>query len=1248
VQTTLLGVAIAIILAFVTALVAPLVVDWSYYRSAFEEEASRLTGLTVHVNGAIDARILPSPHVKLRDVEVVGAGGGEPNVRAGAVELEVGLGPLIRGEVRATEVSLLAPQIRLGLDRSGALDWPRPAASIDADALTVSRLKVENGRVTFADAGSGSGLVLNQVSFNGDIRSFLGPFSGDGSFVAGGEAYAFRISGNRVGEDGRVKLKLGVDPASHPLTTEIDGSLGFDRGVPQFDGTLALARPVGATLAGGARVMSNPWQLAGKISATPASAALEELAFQYGPEERAAVFSGKAEVKFGAHPHLDGEISAHQVDVDRVLAEPDVTHRPPLVMLKSFLEEFVATVRPPVPVTAGVTIEAVTVGGATIQALHGRVRFDDRNGWGLDDFALRAPGFTAVSLSGRLGASAQGFKLSGPASVESADLKTLVAWLEGRDDHPSGAAQSMTARGDVTIANDRLVLDRLSASLDQEKVEGRLAYIWAAGDRPAALDGELRAAKLDIDALTAFAKAAASDGAFEVPREIALVLDIGKATFAGVDARAVNARLKLNAGILHIDRLSIGDLSGAALDISGRIDELSSQPRGQLTLDVSASTLAGLATIAGRYAPDVPNSFSPFADRLAPAKMHGVLTIDRPGKAGGNASSVAKLEIGGTLGALRLTLNGEATGVPAHFDAALVRVTGRFDADDGAALVRLLDLDRILAVDQLPGQMTISAHGPLNGDIRVSGLAAAGGFSAAAEGMVHLHGEAPSGSLQIRATAADLRPLYRLMTGQANAAVPVSLSAIVGIAGPDLSVTDLALTSGKSSARGRLDLKVASPITVAGEVAADEVDAATVAALLFGLPSAVPGAGKPWSPSPVGPGAFGAVNGAVGFKFDRAALTPSLTARDLKGVVRFAPPEIALNDLDGKLAGGRLSGGLTFRHDPQSSIAAHGYVELANANAAAFVSSGAIDGSISAKLQGESQGLSPDGVIGAFHGGGTITLTRAQFAGLNPAAFDAAIRQADQSGTIDAAKVRAVVSATMDSGKLAVPKGDAEVTIAGGQIRLTNATVAAQGGAELLLDGVLDLNNATIDAKMTLSGQPAANALIPLRPELSVSVRGPLTAPERRLDVAALIGWLTMRATEQQTRRLESLEANRRADVLGDFVRPPPPSLRFVPRGTALEINNHTAAAASLPPGTNGLDRLRADIPNAAIASPPLPPLPPSSPPAVLSSPGPSKPLVPNAAPGADKPTANAGTAPAASPQQSLRSLLNSLFGSQN
>jgi hypothetical protein len=166
-----------------------------------------------------------------------------------------------------------------------------------------------------------------------------------------------------------------------------------------------------------------------------------------------------------------------------------------------------------------------------------------------------------------------------------------------------------------------------------------------------------------------------------------------------------------------------------------------------------------------------------------------------------------------------------------------------------------------------------------------------------------------------------------------------------------------------------------------------------------------------------------------------------------------------------------------------------------------------------------------------------------------------------------------------------VPQGDAQVTITAGQIHLTNAMLRAQSGDTLSLDGVLDLNKAAIDARLTLSGQPAANALIPIRPEFAIIVKGPLAAPERRVEVSALVGWLTMRATELQTRRLESVEANRREDVLGPVVRPASPALRFIPNGTALETVDHVNASAAAPLGARAFDRLRSEIPAVAPTS---------------------------------------------------------------
>ena len=128
------------------------------------------------------------------------------------------------------------------------------------------------------------------------------------------------------------------------------------------------------------------------------------------------------------------------------------------------------------------------------------------------------------------------------------------------------------------------------------------------------------------------------------------------------------------------------------------------------------------------------------------------------------------------------------------------------------------------------------------------------------------------------------------------------------------------MTAGKSSVRGRLDLKLSSPIGIGGDIAADDVDAAAVAAMLLGLPSAAPSAGETWSPEPIGAGGFAAVNGTVNFKFDRAALTPSLIARDLKGVVQFQPPRDRIERHRRQASPADASpANCTFRHDAQAS-----------------------------------------------------------------------------------------------------------------------------------------------------------------------------------------------------------------------------------------------------------------------------------------------------------------------------------------
>lgn len=1177
-QTTLLGLAIAIILALVSALVAPLVIDWNHYRAAIENEASRLTGLAVHVNGAIDARLLPSPAITLRDV-AVGEVGRAPELRAGTLKLELALGPLLRGKVQASEVRLIAPQLDVSLDRSGALDLPKLSPAFRPEALSISRFAIEDGRAVLSDAASGTRVTLQKVYFNGDVRSFAGPFSGDGGAVVGDAPYGYRIVGSAA-DGGGVKLRLNVDPADRPLTSVFDGTLTFDRSVPHFDGAMSLARPVGAMLANGQRVVSEPWRATAALHVTPAAASLQDVAIHYGPEERAVVFGGNADMAFGSHPHLTADMAAMQVNLDRALADPDLTNRPPLIAVRSVLQTFAADAKLPLPARIGFRVAALTVGGSTLESLHGAVDFD-QSGWSLEGLHFNAPGMTEVNLSGRLTGTSQRFVFRGPAALTSGDAGMLLAWLNGRNgDSAAGEAKALTANGNVTIASDRFALDNLTAALDHDKVAGRLAYAWPADNHPAKLDADLQAAELDFDAMRTFVTSALGGDGFALPQEATVALDIGRASFAGVQAKSILTQIKLDAGKLQIDRLSVGNLGGATLAIGGRLDELSSRPRGQLTFDLDARALDGLSDIAAKFAPSAAAPLRHLAGRLAPAKVHAVLNVDHAAGAG----STAALAVNGEFAAMRLVIGGKANGEPSHLGAAAMQIDGRLDADDGSALVALLGLDRVVAVDQLPGALTFSAAGTPDGELRVAGKVGASGLDSALNGTVRPSGgQGPWARLHVQAAAGDLRPLHQALTGQLGIAVPVTAQTNLAIDGNTLSFTDIAGTVAKAAVHGEIAVDLGTPIAVNGRVAADAADAPELAAMLLGMPrNGQEGAGA-GSHQANGGGAFGALNGAIGFKFDRAALTSALTVRDFAGTVHFQPAALSVDDIGGSLAGGHLTGSLTFRRNADA-VAAHAKLTVADAAAATLLgpAMNIAGGQLGLTLEADGLGASPSALIGSLHGSATATLKDAQFTGLDPAVFAAALQAAGQTSPVDMNKVQAAVNAALTNGHVSVPAGSATLPIAAGAFSLNHVVLHTEHGAELALAGSLHLAPDAVDARLTLSQAPPPNALIAARPELSVTVKGPFGAPTRTRDTSALVSWLTLRATELQTRRIEALEASRQQGAVAQAPHPEPPDLRMPLSGVVVE----TAAPPNVsgPPPARALERLQ---------PPPAPPLVP-------------------------------------------------------
>jgi large subunit ribosomal protein L24 len=1143
-QTTLLTLAVALILALVAALVGPFFIDWGAYRSVFEKEASRLVGLDIHVKGDIEAKLLPSPRLTMYGVEI---GDGDRVARAGSVSLEFALGPLMRGEWHASDVQIASPQIRIAIDKSGEMTGPALAFNFDPDALSIERLGITDGTVMVSDASSGKTLEADKVWFNGSLSSLLGPIKGEGAATVGGALYPFRLSTGRV-SDGAMRLHLNVDPVSTPLTVEADGTLSAKAAKPQFQGTWSLSRPVGLATRTASGPVSPPWKLNGKLKLTPASALMEQVGFQYGSDANALKLSGTAELMFGAQPRFDGVLSAQQVDFDRLAGEDEAQHAPPAVTLRRLVSLAGQAFKPTIPIQIGLGIDTVTLGGADVQNVRGDIS-TAAGGWTLDRFEFRAPGFTDVRLSGRLEFENSGAVFRGPAEVKATNPNALAAWLEGRKNAPKTPPRPLRVRGDVTLSNEKIAIEQLAANFDRGAVSGRFIYTFGSGKAGGSIDASLSAPELDLDAANAFVKAVSAGSTMERPSKVSLALDIGRASFAGYEAGKTVAQLQYGDNGLDIEQLIVDNFGGANIDAKGRI-ALAPSPHGDLTLDLDARDLGGVNTLLTRFVPGLANRLRSALPSLVPAKLHASLSI-------ANTSNTATVAVNGTAGVVRVAFSGTANGDPKAPADAAIKIDGRLDADDGSILASLFGIGKTLTVGKKPGSVVFKAAGPALGEWHVDGAMTADGLDATANGTAKVApGQDPKLALKVTLGKAAL--------ALPSSTAPVSGGADVALDGDTLNLSGIDGAIAGTQVHGHLAVRLAEH-RISGAIDAGAIDLAALTALAVGFPPmpAASGNAWDWSADAFHDGALPNYQGTIDVTARRAGLTPALAARDFRAAVRLGDDELALDKMSGAVAGGTFGGDVTFTRAPDG-VRVDGKLTIDKADIAALLPPAArppIAGQLGLTLSAEGSGRSPVALIGSLHGNGTVSLTGGQLAGLDPRAFAVITHAVDNGLAIEAPKIETLTSRALESGQLQLKTADSTLSVSAGQVRLDK--VQAKGeGADVSAEGVLDLTNGRIDARLVLTGADTAAGT---QPDIYVALRGPLTSPDKTVDVSALTGWLTLRAVDRESKRLEEAEAKRRALEAAKAAEVPPlPSAPSV--APAKPEPAPTAAPHAVPP----------------------------------------------------------------------------------
>jgi hypothetical protein len=1132
VQTTLLGLAIAFIIALIAALVGPYFIDWNQFRPQFEAEATRVLGAPVRVGGALDARLLPTPSLRLRSV-VIGGANDLGKVRADKLDVEFSLGSLMRGEWRANELTINGLALDLGLDPQGRVDWPLSSGTFNLGSLAIDRLNL-TGRMALHDAASRSTVELNDIAFSGDVRSLAGAVRGDGNFMLSGTRYPFRISSGRSADGEGTRVHFNLDPGERVLSADLEGVLSFEARAPRFEGVATLSVPA-APKANGADASPTPWRIAARVKADPAAARLEQIEASYGAEDIALKFLGQADMRFGASPLLHAVLSARQLDADKFFAKDKDNAAEPMRLLPGLRALMSAIPQAPMAAQIEFSSEQIMLGGRPLQNLAADLHADAKS-WTIDRLDFRAPGATRVDLSGIDTQSGPSGSFKGVLGVESSDPDTLAAWLQGRNEITYRNQKPLQLRGDISVGPNRFAIDGMNAELDGGAVTGRVAVSTASAGGGSRFDAELKAERLDLDAATASARSLAGPQA-EWPDEAQLSLDIGRAVSAGQEWQPLIAKFSYGPKTLALDQLKIGQAAGVTVEGTGSFDRV--HATGRLALNSTAVSLARITGLIAPFAPDVASRLDLMGTAAGAARLKVTLDLDKNAEHADRASArvVLDLDAPQLKGVATLTAKPEIAAMRAIDLDALRRseigIESKLSSEQGRSLLALLGLDRAVAAGQGPVQFEGSATGIWHAPLRLKAKISGAGLDADAQGTAEPWASQPKASVILNVRHANFAPLFDLKASD-TLAQNISLSSRVSLAGSKLTFDDLDSAVSGSRLRGRLALTLGDEKNVEGEVGLDALDLAPAFVVAIGA------AGRD-AAEPLGSGLVKGWRGHVAFQALRGGLPGGGEMRPVSGTVKSDGQSLTIDDIKGAIGGGEATASIDAR-PAADGIALNARVQLKGVDGAALRYRGLAmpAGRASMQMTLASQGRSASALGGALSGSGIVTLESAGIAGLDPRAFEVAIRASDAGQATDDTRLRQIVEPVLSAGALSVASAQIPFTIRDGRLRVGATTLDAPG-ARAIVSGGYDILADQADIRAELASTTAGPSKS--RPEIQLFAAGSPDALSRTVDVAALSSWLAVRAIDRETRRLDSIERGESPAALPASIPPVTPAL---------------------------------------------------------------------------------------------------------
>ncbi len=1139
-NSVLLSIGIAVVLALVAALVAPFFIDWGTYRSFFEERASRIVGAPVTIEGDLSVRLLPRPFAEASDIVV----GDKTGFRARGMTLQVGLTPLMSGDIDVEKARLVGPEFTIDLDRPETLARLRPSAQTPDDVFRVQEIEIVDARVRIVGAAVGGERMITAVNAVASAGNLDGPYKAEGSLRLAEEIYDFSLATGRWNANGDLRTKLSLTPRGWPVAFDADGEIGFKDDRPNFAGRVRLERLADAVVAeeiagddvAGGGLEATQWLFRADALMLLDRLVFDTINFGIGDAERRFTFEGHGNIDWSETPRFDLQLAARQADLDRALGKD--TDQP--ASIAEVIERIGGMARsaPPIPGSIGIGLERVVLGGSLVEEIGFDLDWDDGE-WRIDRALARLPGDSILTVeNAAIGAQSDsdsaGFKgrvgvLTGRGQVLAdwlgEDLAAFTGWLDG----------PLEAGAQIEAGGGRVAVDALRMRLDGKQLDGAIAIRLPAPGDAGRIDVELAGEEVRFDALRALW--AGMRGGDEASRaglpDVSIKLDLAAVSATAVTARDVMIDAGFAGGVLALRQLSVADLGGARIDARGDLGGVADRAEGELVFTLEAQSLEGAAGLLEVFErPGAAAVLQARAGAWAPLSLEGRIS------AAGSGERELAFSAGGSAAATRVDLSATLKGALDNIAESGVAVLLNLAADNAVDLAEQLGL----------AAGSVAAPGPGALRLELSGVAREGlDVSVQAEGLnsrLEANGSARFDSDGARTldfeVGVDADGIMRLLTALDMIMPPVLAADMPGqlslkIEGRNpLALRDVALRLGgadelRASGDGTLTLGAEDrPHRIDLDVTADALSLPAVLDAVYGperFAVAATQAGA-FSAEPFAISLPQRFEIAVDLDLTRLEIAPWLILTEATAQAALKPDGLRLTDVSGTVHGGVAEGALTLS-GRSGTVSADGRLRLEEARLESLVwrrgGRAVASGTLSADVTFSGAGRSLSTLIASLSGEGAVRVGDGSLRGLSPVAFDRIVQASDSGTEIDEARARELLSAYLDQGALDFQRADMTFSVAGGMVRATRFAIDGDG-LNSFVTGEVDLGRLEIDSAWSVRAPPDPDAPDQVR-EFGIVFDGPLRQPMRRLDVQPLIGYLTIRAFEREVGRLEGLQA---------------------------------------------------------------------------------------------------------------------------